>query len=157
MRKLQAAYEEISATEEVLRAQLEENRNAQSMILKSEEQWSDLFIQNQSAIAVYQAIDDGNDFTIENFNPAAESIEKVKRDAIIGKRVTRSFRELKSLASLAVFRRYGRPENLNIWMFHFTRMIELKDGGRTRCTGFPLVRLLQFIPTLQSANVLKGH
>ena len=45
----------------------------------------------KNAIAVYRAVDDGGDFVFVEINRAAEKFENVKREDLIGKRVTAVF------------------------------------------------------------------
>ncbi|MES9832163.1 MAG: EAL domain-containing protein [Candidatus Thiodiazotropha sp. DIVDIV] len=42
-------------------------------------------------IAVYQAVDGGKDFIFVEYNPAAERMDKTKRDSVIGNRLTEVF------------------------------------------------------------------
>ncbi len=83
--------EELQITVEELEVSNEELREANVQRHLSEERWLDLFLQSQNAIAVYQAVEHGNDFVFIDFNPAAEKIENVKRNAIIGHKVTEIF------------------------------------------------------------------
>lgn len=117
--------EDLKESEEELQAQLEEIRSSQDMLLESEERWSDLFNRNQSAIAVYRAVDDGDNFIIEDFNPAAESIEGVKRNEIIGRRVTEIFPGIEEFGILEVFRRVwktGVPETKDVSFYKDERI-----------------------------------
>jgi signal transduction histidine kinase/ActR/RegA family two-component response regulator len=49
-------------------------------------------------------VDNGKDFIFQNINKAVETIEQVRRDDIIGKRVTEVFPGIKDLGLLSVFR-----------------------------------------------------
>ena len=109
--------EVLRESEEELQAQLEEIRSSQDMLQESEERWSDLFTRNLNAIAIYRVVDEGKDFVFVDFNPAGESIERINRDEIIGKRVTEVFPGVEKFGLLAVFRRVsqtGTPENHEI-------------------------------------------
>ena len=57
----------------------------------SEGPFRKLFIQMPTAVAIYEATGDGADFIIKDFNPAAESIEGVKKIDLVGKPVTKVF------------------------------------------------------------------
>jgi PAS domain S-box-containing protein len=66
-----------------------------------------------SGVAMYEAIDDGEDFMFTDFNPTAEKIEKISRKEILGKRVTEVFPGVKSFKIFEVFQRVwqtGKPE-----------------------------------------------
>ena len=66
-----------------------------------------------SGVAIYEAIDNGEDFVFRGFNAAAEKIEKKSKDNVLGKRVTQVFAGVKSSGIFDVFQRVwrtGHPE-----------------------------------------------
>ncbi len=78
-----------------------------------------LFNHMASGAVVYEAVDDGGDFIIRDFNPAAEKIEKVRREDVLGKRVTEAFPGVDAFGIFEVFQRVWRtglpedfPENV---------------------------------------------
>lgn len=75
----------------------------------------ELFEHMGSAVAVYKAVDDGNDFIIHDFNRAAEKAENIRREQIIGRRVTDVFPGVRDFGLFEVFQRVwrtGHPEHL---------------------------------------------
>jgi two-component sensor histidine kinase len=68
--------------------------------------WSDLhremFKQMNSGVIIYRAIDDGDDFEIVDLNPAVERIEQVRRNQIVGRRVTEVFPTIAAFGLLDV-------------------------------------------------------
>ena len=73
-----------------------------------------LFDNMRSPVAVYQAVNDGEDFIIVDFNRAAEKTEKVQREKIIGHSVREIFPGMEDFGLFAVFQRVyrtGRPES----------------------------------------------
>ncbi|KAF5415848.1 MAG: Methyl sulfide methyltransferase-associated sensor [Candidatus Methanogaster sp.] len=68
-----------------------EQKAAEDALLKSEEQFRMMFENMGNAVAVYEAVDCGNDFIIKDFNRAAEKIECVQRDDLIGKSLLEAF------------------------------------------------------------------
>jgi signal transduction histidine kinase len=79
----------------------------------SDTRFRELFNRMSSGVAVYEAIDDGGDFLIRDVNPAAERIEEVTRDGILGKRVSEVFPGVRAFGLFAVFQRVwqtGKPE-----------------------------------------------
>lgn len=50
-----------------------------------------LFENMSSAVAIYNAVDNGDDFIFRDFNLAGELIENIKREQVIGKRLTQVF------------------------------------------------------------------
>jgi PAS domain S-box-containing protein len=90
-----------------------ERKQAEVALRESEIRFRELFNFMSSGVAVYEAIDDGGDFIIKDFNPAAEKIEKVSRKDIVGKRVSEAFTGVKTFGVFEVFQRVwqtGEPE-----------------------------------------------
>ena len=82
---------------------------------KDEEKYRHLFNTIPSGVAVYQAVENGEDFVFVDFNHTAEIIEGVSKSLLLGKRVTKVFRGVKSLGLLKVLQcvhKTGQPEYL---------------------------------------------
>jgi signal transduction histidine kinase/CheY-like chemotaxis protein len=71
----------------------------------SEARYRELFDNMKNGVAVYDAVDEGHDFIFREFNRAGEKIDEVKRENIIGKRVTEAFPGIKALGLFQVFQR----------------------------------------------------
>ena len=82
--------------------------NQLNFISTGEARYNELFNHMNSGVAVYEAVDDGEDFIFKDFNPAAEKIERVSRGEVIGRRVTEVFPSVKSFGLFAVFQRVWR-------------------------------------------------
>lgn len=85
---------------------------AQAMEQKNESFYRQLFNQSLSGVAVYEAIDNGQDFIFKDFNKAGEKMEGVSRDSLLGRRVTEAFPGMEETGLLAVFRKVwktGKP------------------------------------------------
>ncbi|WP_419765192.1 MAG: EAL domain-containing protein [Arcobacter sp.] len=59
----------------------------------------------KDCIAIYKVVDDGEDFEFIDFNKAAEELEKVTRDKLIGKKVTEIFPGVVELGLLDTFKK----------------------------------------------------
>jgi len=73
-----------------------------------------LFENVSSGVAVYEARNDGEDFVFTDFNPAAERIDQIKKEDLIGKSVVEVFPGVKEFGLFDVFRRVwktGTPEH----------------------------------------------
>ena len=77
---------------------------AQAMEQKSESFYRQLFDHSSSGVAVYEAVDNGQDFIFKDFNKAGEKIEGVSRESLLGRRVTEAFPGVEEFGMLAVFR-----------------------------------------------------
>ncbi len=76
-----------------------------SHIQYSEALFHSLFQHMRSCVAIYAAENDGEDFIFLDFNKSAESAEKVRREDVIGKRLTDIFPEVEKFGLLAVLQR----------------------------------------------------
>ncbi|MFC1490665.1 GAF domain-containing protein, partial [Candidatus Latescibacterota bacterium] len=70
-----------SAFGELAAISLNNTRNLDNLA-DSEKQFHELFNHMNSGVAVYQAIDDGNDFVFKDINTSGEQISHVKRNNI---------------------------------------------------------------------------
>ena len=83
-------------------------------LLKNENRYSGLFNSINSGVAVYEAVENGRDFTFTDFNEAAEKIDKIPREKVIGRKVTDVFpgiREMTLLDGLQRVWKTGKPEH----------------------------------------------
>lgn len=74
-----------------------------------------LFDNVSSGVAIYETKNDGHDFIFVDFNRAAEEIEHIKKEELIGKNVKDVFPGVENFGILEVFRRVyktGIPEHL---------------------------------------------
>lgn len=83
----------------------DEGNNIKELLGGTEEKYKRLFNYMVCGVAVYRAIDDGNDFIFIDFNAAGERIENIKKEEIIGKRVTEAFPAVKEFGIFDVFQR----------------------------------------------------
>jgi len=77
-------------------------------ISADETRYSELFNHMSSGVAVYEAVDDGEDFIFKDFNPAAEKIERISRGEVLGRRVTEVFPGVKAFGIFNIFQRVWR-------------------------------------------------
>ena len=77
---------------------LAENKSQQS-----EWFYRQLFDHSSSGVAVYQAIDNGEDFIFKDLNKAGEKIENLPREELLGRRVTEVFPGIIEFGLLEVF------------------------------------------------------
>ena len=90
---------------------------AEDALLESEERFRMMFENMGNAVAVYGAVNEGDDFIFRNFNRAAEKLEHVQRDDLLGKSVLDVFPGVVDLGLFDVFQRVwqtGEPEHVPI-------------------------------------------
>jgi len=96
-----------------------------------EERYRGIFDRVPYGIAVYRAIDDGADFVFTEFNVAGEQLEQVKKDDLVGHRVTKKFPGVTEFGLLEVLRRVwktGKPELLPMKKYQDTRIQEWREN-----------------------------
>lgn len=74
-----------------------------------------LFNVMSSGVAIYEAIDHGGDFVFKDFNDAGCRIEQIKREEVIGKRVTEVFPGVEKFGLLDVFRRVWKTGQAEVY------------------------------------------
>ena len=82
-------------------------------------------------MAVYEAKNNGKDFIIKDFNRAAEKIEKVKKEDIIGKSVLKVFPGVKDLGLFKVFQevyKTGKPQHHPISLYKDQRITGWREN-----------------------------
>ncbi|BAW31083.1 MAG TPA: PAS domain S-box protein [Methanothermobacter sp.] len=100
-------------------------------IILEEERYKNLFKYIDTCVAVYQPVDNGKDFIIKDFNRAAEQTEQVKKENILGKRVTEIFPGVEDFGLLEVFKRVyktGNPEHFPISYYKDDRISGWRDN-----------------------------
>ena len=75
---------------------------------ESQGRFKGMFDNMSSGVAIYDAVDDGENFVFVAFNSAGERIDKVARKDVIGKRVTEVFPGIVEFGLFDVFRRVWR-------------------------------------------------
>lgn len=97
----------------------------------NENRYRSLFNYMSSGVAVYTAFNNGEDFIIIDFNESAENIESIKKEEVIGKKVTDAFPGVKDFGLFEVFQRVyktGSPEHHPITQYMDKRITGWRDN-----------------------------
>ena len=84
-----------------------------------------------SGVAIYEARNDGEDFVFVDFNPAAEEIDHIKKEELIGKSVTEVFPGVKEFGLFDVFQRVyktGTPEHHPVSVYKDERIAGWREN-----------------------------
>jgi PAS domain S-box-containing protein len=84
-----------------------------------------------SGVAIYEARNGGEDFVFVDFNPAAEEIEHIKKEELIGKNVADVFPGVKQFGILDVFKRVyktGTPEHHPVSVYKDERIAGWREN-----------------------------
>lgn len=93
-----------------------ERKQAEEALHISEARYRSLFNSMRSGVAVYAAVDEGEDFIFTDFNDGGEKIERMTKEEVIGRKVSEVFPGVKKMGLFEVFQRVwrtGKPEHLS--------------------------------------------
>jgi len=110
----------------------------------SGDRFRELFNNMQSGAAIYRAVDNGADFLFQDFNHAAEVIDNLRREDVIGRRVTEVFPEIAHFGLLAVFSRVsqtGNPEHHPVSLYRDNRVAGWRENFVYRLSSGEIVAL----------------
>jgi len=109
---------------------------------RSRQQHSAMVEQMGSCVAVYEVVDDADDFIFRSFNRAAERAEKMTRDSLLGKRVTEVFPGIRDMGLFSVFQRVartGKPESYPLCFYQDDRIAGWRENHVYRLPSGELV------------------
>jgi signal transduction histidine kinase len=113
-------------------------------IRAGERRFRDLFDNMNSGVAVLQPIDDGADFRVADFNRAAERIDRIGRDAVVGRLLTEAFPGVEGCGLLSVIRRVhasGESEGLSEVLYTDERLSGWREHNVYRLPSGEVVTL----------------
>ncbi len=102
-----------------------ERKKAEKTLRQAESRYKLIFENMSNCVAVYQAADQGKDFIFLEFNAAAERVEKIRADEVIGRRITEVFPGVKKIGFLDALQRVyksGESEILPISFYEDGRI-----------------------------------
>ena len=108
-----------------LKQKVIEHQIAEKTIQESKTRYSQIIDNTQNGVAVLKAVGDGEDFIFLDFNKSGEAIDKLKREAVIGRSVLEVFPALKTFGLFEVLQRVrdtGRPERHPVALYRDNRI-----------------------------------
>ncbi len=78
-------------------------------------------------LAVYQAVDQGRDFIIVDINPAGERLSRVRREEVVGQRLSQVFPGVGEMGLMEVLRQVwldGQPRSLPLTQYQDDHLVE---------------------------------
>lgn len=106
-------------------------KESEEILRISERRFRELFNHTSSGVAVYEALADGADFLIVDLNHAGEKMEKVRKEEIIGKKVSEVFPGVREFGLLDVFQRVwrtGKTERHPVSLYKDKRIMGWKEN-----------------------------
>ena len=108
-----------------------EQKKAEKALVESETRFYELFNNMPAAVAIYQPVDNGNDFIFNDFNQAGARIEQIERANVIGRSVLDVFPGVREFGLFEVFQRVyltGIPEKYPISFYKDNRVTGWKEN-----------------------------
>ncbi|QTA90674.1 PAS domain-containing sensor histidine kinase [Desulfonema magnum] len=119
-RQTEQQIAELTKANNDLKKRLEDCKQTEAALRKSNGRYKGIFEFTKNSIAVYEAINDGEDFMFVDLNTSAEHMENLKREEVIGKSVLEIFPKFRSFGLFQVFQRVwetGKTEYHPISMY----------------------------------------
>jgi two-component system, cell cycle sensor histidine kinase and response regulator CckA len=106
-------------------------RRTMDALRASEVRYAQLVDNMENAVAVYEAVDGGRDFVIREFNRAAELIEGVSRETLLGRPIREVFPGVEAFGIFEVLRRVhrtGKAERFPVALYQDERHAGWRDN-----------------------------
>ena len=121
----------------------------------SEERFRLFFEKIRSGVAVYEAVDNGNDFIFKDLNKAAEKIDKLKKKDVVGKSVLKVFPGVKKFKLFSVFQRVwqtGESEHHPASMYEDERIAGWRDNYVYKLPGGEIITVYDDVTRQKQAE-----
>jgi PAS domain S-box-containing protein len=108
-----------------------DRKRAEKQLEDNEHRYRNMFERTSSGVVVYEAVGEAEDFIIREFNSAAERIEQIGREALLGRRVTEVFPGVREFGIFDVFQRVwrtGEPEHFPLGFYKDDRMAGWREN-----------------------------
>jgi PAS domain S-box-containing protein/putative nucleotidyltransferase with HDIG domain len=108
-----------------------EQEEAKKASREGEKKYKELFDNIGSCVAVYEAVDEGNDFIIKDFNKTAQRVEQIVKEKVLGKLLTEVFPGVRDFGLLDVLQhvwRTGQTEHLPVAFYKDCRISGWRDN-----------------------------
>jgi PAS domain-containing protein len=123
-----------------------EQKKAEKALVESETRFFELFNNMPAAVAIYQPVDDGNDFIFNDFNQAGARIEQIERASVIGRSVLDVFPGVREFGLFEVLQRVyqtGIPEIFPISFYKDNRVTGWKENYVYRLPSGEIVAIYE--------------
>ena len=133
-----------------------EQKSIQKKLEDSQARYSDLFNNIKSGVAVFRAIDDGNDFIFADFNHAGETIEQLKKEDVINHRLLDVFPAAKDTGFPETLKRIwksGEPENFPVFFYQDGRIKGWRENAIYRLKTGEVVAVYDDITERKLAEI----
>lgn len=146
---------EMRHSRELLQIEITERAQVQDALVIANTRFNALFNAMRNGVAVYEAVDDGNDFVFRDFNHAAEILDNIQREQLLNKPVTQVFPDVERFGLLAVLRRVwrtGQPEHLPASLYQDGRLAVYRENYVYRLPSGEVVAVFEDLTERKKAE-----
>ncbi|MBN2733698.1 MAG: PAS domain S-box protein [Methanomicrobiaceae archaeon] len=132
-----------------------QRRRAEEALIESEYRFRELFNSMSSGVVVYRAVDKGADFELVDFNHGAEIIENVRKQDVMGKRVTEAFPGVEEFGLLEIFRRVwqtGKSEHYPTSLYRDEQISSWRENYVYRLPSMEIVAIYEDVTKSKQAE-----
>lgn len=133
---------ELTSAIDLLKNEIMERRKTEDALRESEKRYRELFNYMSSGITVYESFENASDFIIKDINSAGEDIDKIRKEDIIGEKVTIVFPGVTQAGLFDVFQRVwktGKTEHHAAWYYNDQRISGWRDNHIYRLSSGELI------------------
>jgi len=133
------------------------NRHSKEELKEYQAKFKVLFENACSGVAIYEARNDGEDFVFVDFNPAAEQIDHIKKEELVGKSVTEVFPGVKQFGLFDVFKRVyktGTPEHHPVSVYKDQRIAGWRENYVHRLPSGRIVAVYDDVSTRKRTELV---
>ncbi len=123
-----------------------ERMEAEEALQNSETRFHQIFNHMGDAVVVLSALSDGEDFIIQDMNPAAEAAEKLAREQALGKSLLQLFPNIQQFGLFAVLQRVwrtGQPEHFPLSYYEDERISGWRENYLYKLPSGEVVAIYQ--------------
>ncbi len=116
-----------------------------------------LFDNVSSGVAIYEARNDGEEFVFVDFNRAAEEIDQIKKEELVGKSVAEVFPGVKEFGLLDVFHRVyktGTPEHHPVSVYKDERIAGWRENYVYRLPSGQIVAIYDDVSARKRSELM---
>jgi PAS domain S-box-containing protein len=127
---------------------------AQDRLSESESRFRAVFENMSNGVAIYEALGEGTDFIFKDLNKAAEEIDSIKKQDVIGKSVRTVFPAFREYGFLDIFKRVwttGKPEYHSPMLYKDNGTLSWRTSYVYKLPGGEIVYIFEDITDQKSA------
>ena len=131
----------------------------QALEAEKERFWG-IFEKTGSGVSVFEPVADGTDFVFVDYNAAAERIDQITRDQVIGRRLTECFPQVGEMGLLATFEqvmRTGQDAYLPLAFYDDERLQAWRENTVFRLSSGEVVAVYNDLTEIKQAQQAAEH